>query len=83
MSSFLRPADERNDARVDGRPVREQFTGANIFDDFTRENHNLVHLDYMTTFSLSLGCAPDFVMTRRRMPEALLFNFAPRPTVRS
>lgn len=34
MSSFLRPADERNGAVVDGRPVREQFTGANIFDDY-------------------------------------------------
>ena len=77
MSSFLRPADERNETVVDGRPVREQFTGANIFDDFTLENHNFVHPDYMTTFSLSLGCAPDFAMTGRRIPEALLFNVAP------
>jgi hypothetical protein len=77
MSSFLRPADERNDAVVDGRPVREQFTGANIFDDFTLENHNFVHPDYMTAFSLSLGCAPDFVMTGRPMPEAMRFNVAP------
>jgi len=77
MSSFLRPADARNETLVDGRPVREQFTGANIFDDFTLENHNFVHPDYMTTFSLSLGCTPDFVMTGRRPPEALLFNVAP------
>jgi len=77
MSSFLRPADAHNDRIIDGRPVREQFTGANIFDDFTLENHNFVHPDYMTTFSLSLGCAPDFAMTGRRMPEALLFNVAP------
>ena len=46
LSSFLRPADEQNDALVDGRPVREPFTGANLFDDFTLENHNLVHSDY-------------------------------------
>ena len=77
LSSFLRPADAQNDTLVDGRPVREQFTGANLFDDFTLENHNLVHPDYMTTFSLSLGCAPDFALTGRRMPEALLFNVAP------
>jgi len=77
MSSFLRPADERNGAVVNGRPVREQFTGANIFDDFTLENHNMVHPDYMTTFSLSLGCALDFALTGRRIPEALLFNVAP------
>ncbi len=77
MSSFLRPADERNETIVDGRSVRAQFTGANIFDDFTLENHNIVHPDYMTTFSLSLGGAPDFALTGRRMPEALLFNVAP------
>lgn len=77
ISSFLRPADEHNDTIVDGRRVSEQFTGANIFDDFTVENHNFVHPDYMTTFSLSLGCAPDFAMTGRHIPEALLFNVAP------
>lgn len=77
MSSFLRPADATNDAVVDGRPVREQFSGANIFDDFTLENHRFVHPDYMTTFSLSLGCAPDFVLTGRRPPEALWHNVAP------
>jgi hypothetical protein len=31
----------------------------------------------MTCFSLSLGCAPDFSLTGRPMPEALLFNVAP------
>jgi len=67
MSSFLRPADERNETMVDGRTVRGQFTGPNIFDDFTLENHHFVHPDYMTTFSLSLGCAPDFAMIGRRM----------------
>jgi len=77
MSSFLSPADERSDTVVDGRPVREQFTGANIYDDFTLENHGIVHPDYMTAFSLTLGCTLDFVMTGRQPPEALLYNVAP------
>jgi len=77
MSSFLRPADEHNETVVDGRTVREQFTGANVFDDFTLENHRIVHPDYMTAFSLTLGCAPDFAMTGGRMPEALRFNVGP------
>jgi hypothetical protein len=77
ISSFLRPSDEHNPAVIDGRAVGDQFTGANIFDDFTLENHNFVHPDYMTTFSLSLGCMPDFVMTGRKAPDALLFNVAP------
>jgi hypothetical protein len=77
MSSFLRPADETNDRQVDGRRVRDQFHGANIFDDFTLENHGFVHPDYMTCFNLSLGCAVDFAMTDRHPPEALLFNAGP------
>lgn len=76
LSSFLRPADAASDAIIDGRPVREQFAGANVYDDFTLENHGFIHPDYMTTFSLSLGCALDYAMTGRKPPEALLYNVA-------
>ncbi len=76
LSSFLRPADAESDTVVDGRPVREQFTGACVYDDYTLENHGFIHPDYMTTFSLSLGCGVDYAMSGRRPPEALLFNVA-------
>ncbi len=76
FSSFLRPADASSERIVDGRTVAEQFTGANIYDDFTLENHGFVHPDYMTTFSLSLGCALDYTLTGRKPPEALLYNTA-------
>lgn len=76
ISSFLRPADEKSLQIVDGRPIAEQFTGANIFDDFTLENHGRVHPDYMQTFGLSLGCELDFRMSGRDSPEALLYNVA-------
>ncbi|RJP30810.1 MAG: hypothetical protein C4527_08960 [Candidatus Omnitrophota bacterium] len=76
ISSFLRPADEQATAVVDGRPVSAQFTGANIYDDFTLENHGIVHPDYMSTFSLSLSCVLDFVMSNRKAPDALLYNVA-------
>lgn len=76
MSAFLRPADKNCTTTVDGRPVAEQFTGANIFDDFTLENHGFVHPDYMGAFTLSLGCATDFRMTGRKEPESLYWNVA-------
>lgn len=76
FSALLRPADERSPARVDGRSVAEQYTGANLYNDFTLENHGFVHPDYMTCFSLSLGCALDYTLTGRRPPEALLHNVA-------
>jgi len=74
LSSYLRPADETSDAVVDGRPVREQFTGANIYDDYTLENHGIVHPDYMAAFNLTLGSSLDYSMTGRRPPEALRYN---------
>jgi hypothetical protein len=74
ISSFLRPADEQASTIVDGRPVSAQFTGANIYDDFTLENHGIVHPNYMGAFNLSLGAAADYALSGRKPPEALLFN---------
>ena len=76
LSSFLRQADAKSTQIVDGRTVAEQFTGANIYDDFTLENHNIVHPDYMGTFSMLLGCVNDFRLSGRREPQALFYNAA-------
>lgn len=76
LSAFLRPADKNSPAIVDGRPVSAQFVGANIYDDFTLENHGFVHPDYMSTFSLSLGTAGDFRMRGKHEPESVYWNTA-------
>ena len=76
LSSFLRPADEQSPTMVDGRTVAAQFTGANIHDDFTLENHDIVHPDYMTCISLSLGAELDYALSGRRPPECLHYNVA-------
>ena len=74
LSSYLRPRDADCQTMVDGRTVAEQFTGANIDDDFTLENHGFVHPDYMTAFGLSLGCEIDYRLTGRKSPEAMVYN---------
>jgi len=76
LSSFLRPSDQCSKTLVDGRPVSQQFTGANVHDDFTLENHGAVHPDYMCTFGISMGCAADYLMTGRNPPEAIFYNAA-------
>jgi len=76
LSAFLRPADERSPTLVDGRPVASQFTGANIHDDFTLENHRIVHPDYMTCTSLNLGAEVDYALSGRRPPESVRYNVA-------
>ncbi len=74
LSSYLRPADQDSNTLVDGKPVHEQFTGANIYNDFTLENHGFIHPDYMTTFTLTMGCLLDYRMTQREAPEAIFYN---------
>jgi hypothetical protein len=74
MSAFLRPADERSARLIDGRPVSQQFIGANIHDDFTLENHGIVHPNYMGSFSLTLGASLEHSLSGRKPPEALLHN---------
>jgi hypothetical protein len=76
LSAYLRPADKQSQVLVDGRPVAEQYTGANILDDFTLENHGFVHPDYMTTFATTLGCTLRYRMTGRREPDSLQYNAA-------
>lgn len=74
LSAHLRPADEHSSEQVDGIAVSEQFTGANILDDYTMENHGFVHPDYMTSFSFSLGCFLHYRLSGRQTPEAILHN---------
>ena len=76
ISSYLRPSDATSTTVVDGRTVAEQFTGANIDEDFTLENHGFVHPDYMTAFGLTLGCEIDYRLSGRKSPEALTYNLA-------
>ncbi|WP_145445592.1 hypothetical protein [Mucisphaera calidilacus] len=74
ISAHLRASDATCEVIVDDRPVKDWFLGANIHEDFTLENHNIIHPDYMTCYSLGLGCALDYRMTGRAIPEALLYN---------
>lgn len=74
LNSFLRPADAESETVVDGKPVSEQFLGATIYDDFTLENHGIVHPSYMQCYGLTLHCALDYLMTDRKPPEALYYN---------
>jgi hypothetical protein len=51
-SAFLRDIDIKNNLIVDGYPVRKEVTGANIYDDYTLENHGRVHPDYLSCFGI-------------------------------
>ncbi len=74
FSSYLRPADEHSAQIVDGAPVGQQFTGANIFDDFTLENHDIVHPDYMGAWIMNAGNDLDYRLTHRQPCAGFLYN---------
>lgn len=74
MSSYLRASDENNQTIVDGETVAKQFTGANIFDDFSLENHGFVHPDYMGAWTLNAGNDLDYLMSNRKPFASALFN---------
>ncbi|WP_407478129.1 hypothetical protein [Elizabethkingia anophelis] len=74
FSSYLRPADAYSKKIVDGTPVSQQFNGANIYNDFTLENHNFIHPDYMGAWFLNAGNDLDYLMTNRKPFESFLYN---------
>lgn len=74
LSSYLREADATSGNLVDNIPVSKQFTGANIYDDFSLENHNIVHPDYMGAWMMNAGNDLDFLLTGRKTSETFLYN---------
>ena len=73
VSSYVTAADMAAGLVVDGEPVGA-FKGANLHDDYTLENHGIVHPDYMCAFILSLQTAVDYKMTGKNVPAFLLYN---------
>ncbi len=52
MSSFVRKADLAENPAVDGIRLADALAGPVIHDDYTLENHDRIHPDYMNTINL-------------------------------
>ena len=75
-TSFARTADLTRTDIVDGKPLREWLTAANIFDDFTLENHSRIHPDYMACTYLLTSQIPLYAWGGHAPPTALALNRA-------
>lgn len=63
--------DAQDDSMVDGRPVREWFSAANVQPDLTLENHNIFHPAYLACSSYFLTqAAMYYTYGHRPVPEA-------------
>lgn len=76
ISSYITDADIKQKRTVDGVEI-STFKGANIHDDYTLENHGIVHPDYMSAFMLSFQMSIDYKMIGRKIPEFLFYNIRP------
>ncbi|MEG1616806.1 MAG: hypothetical protein RR202_05765 [Bacteroidales bacterium] len=73
VSAYIRPIDLLSDKNIDGVNL-SSFNEANLFDDYTLENHGIVHPDYMSSFILSAQIALDYKMRGVEIPDFLKFG---------
>lgn len=73
-TSFARAADLTRTDPIDGRPLREWLTGANLHDDYTLENHHRVHPDYLACTYLLSSQVPLYTWGGHAPPAALHVN---------
>ncbi len=74
VSSFLTPNDVKSDQVIDGKPLREWAHEPNIHEDFSLENHDRVHPDYMANIRLNLTQELDYRWGGASPPAALRYN---------
>jgi len=73
LSAYLRPADLASGRRVDGFAL-DSFAGANIFDDFSLENHGFFHPDYLACVSINMMNWLPYRLAGRRLPSSATCN---------
>ncbi|UUX97576.1 hypothetical protein [Aquabacterium sp. J223] len=77
MNTLSRAVDHERLDLVEGKPVADWLTSANLFHDFTIENHGSCHFCYVASPLASLTWArASFLLSGRPAPESLSFNKA-------
>jgi hypothetical protein len=74
INSFTREADRTLEKIVDGKPARERIATVTLYPDFTLENHNRVHPDYLACTSLLLWNASLYRAAGLPIPQSTFFN---------
>ncbi len=76
ISAFARQEDMKSNMIIDGRAVKDWLKGYNIRDDAALVNHNIIHCDYMTTFSMNLRSFLVQSLAGQPVPQSTDFNAA-------
>jgi hypothetical protein len=70
MNAFSTAADRTDSRLVDGKPIKEWVTTTCVSPDYTVENHNRIHPDYLSCSTLSLHNAAVYRLAGLEVPEA-------------
>ncbi|MHC4797523.1 MAG: hypothetical protein ACYTF1_12845 [Planctomycetota bacterium] len=74
LSSFATAADVAGDKIIDGKPIKEWIKRPNAHPDYTVENHNQVHPDYMSSYYLSICNAIAYRLAGEPLPQSTVYN---------
>jgi hypothetical protein len=76
LSSFASAADLASDRIIEGKPLKDWLagSGANLHDDYTLENHDRVHPDYMSSVRTLATQALFYNWADNAEPASLRFN---------
>ena len=75
MNTFSREMDKQDKTKIDGKPVSEWLTTVNIFDDYSLENHNILHPVYLMSPLISFAdSAVAYAYHGREIPAAFTYN---------
>ena len=75
LNSYNREEDLWEGAVIEGRPVRERVSTANVFSDFSTENHGAFHPVYQVCFD---NYSIPYVLSKSslgRVPDSLVWNW--------
>ncbi len=76
MNASSRAADEQSSETVDGHPVSDWVETANLFDDFTLENHGFFHPIYLQVSQLTVNdAAVVYQQAGKAVPDAFAFRY--------
>jgi hypothetical protein len=76
LNAYNREEDLWEETELEGRPVRERVCTANVFPDFTTENHGAFHPTYQTCIN---NYAIPYILCKKhlgRVPATLTWNWA-------
>ena len=76
IGAYATSQDVASDQVVDGKPLDQWLTAPNAFDDYTVENHGLIHPDYIGAISEMVRAAVAFRLAEQPVPRAVTFNAA-------